>query len=89
MKEQETDNSTAIIQKALETHSAITEILIKAGADETIKDNKGNVAVDFDYSKKKQLTEAEAATAAVLEAAAKGASGKGADAKGGKAKSEL
>merc|ERR1712196_498734 len=73
MKEQETDNSTAIIQKAIETHSSIVEILIKHGADETIKDNKGNVAIDFDYTKKKQLTEAEAAAAAVLEAAAKDA----------------
>ena len=40
MKEQESDNSTAIIQKALETHSSIVNILIKNGADETIKDNK-------------------------------------------------
>jgi len=43
------DNSTVIIKKALETHTAIVELLLSKGADAEIKDVKGNVAVDFDY----------------------------------------
>ena len=52
VKKETEDNSTAIIQKALETHSSIVDTLLANGADEAIKDKKGNVAVDFDYKKK-------------------------------------
>jgi uncharacterized protein len=43
------DNSTAVIRKALETHTAIVDLLISNGADVTLKDKKGNLAVDFDH----------------------------------------
>jgi ankyrin repeat protein len=46
------DNSTLIIQKALETHTSIVDLLVRHGADVSLKDNKGNVAVDFDYKPK-------------------------------------
>lgn len=46
------DNSTAVIRKALETHSTIVELLVTHGADITLKDKKGNLAVDFDHMPK-------------------------------------
>jgi ankyrin repeat protein len=54
------DNSTAIIEKALETHTGIIELLLAHGADPLLKDAEGNVAVDFDYKPK---AEAEASAA--------------------------
>lgn len=43
------DNSTRIIKEALQTHVEVVQLLIKGGADLTIKDSEGHVAVDFDY----------------------------------------
>ena len=43
------DNSTKIIQEALDTHIYVVNLLSKSGADMTIKDNEGHTAVDFDY----------------------------------------
>ena len=43
------DNSTAIMDKALETHLNTVASLIKNGADASIKDNEGHTATDFDY----------------------------------------
>jgi len=57
--ESEKDSSTDIIQKALETHSGIVDLLLARGADPTLKDKKGNVAIDFDYKAKPAEKEAE------------------------------
>jgi len=54
------DNSTVIIQKALETHSAIVEVLLAKGADPQLEDLKGNVAIDFDYKPPKEVDPAAA-----------------------------
>ena len=43
------DNSTAIMQQALQTHLDTVASLIKNGADLTLKDNEGHQATDFDY----------------------------------------
>ena len=43
------DNSTAIMQQALQTHLDTVAFLIKNGADVTLKDNEGHQATDFDY----------------------------------------
>jgi len=67
------DNSTQVIQKALETHSGIVDMLVKGGADANIKDKKGNLAVDFDYKLPQQKPSPEelshASTMAALDAA--------------------
>ena len=72
----DTGNSTQIIQKALETHTGIVDVLLKSGADATIKDKKGNLAVDFDYKPPAPKPEkpspsevSQAATMAALDAA--------------------
>mmetsp|Transcript_28576 Transcript_28576/g.83634 ORF Transcript_28576/g.83634 Transcript_28576/m.83634 type:complete len:126 (+) Transcript_28576:2314-2691(+) len=56
MKDQK-DNSTEIIQKALETHAGIVELLIAGGANQDLTDKKGNVAIDFDYKTKEPTAE--------------------------------
>ena len=38
-----------LIQEALNNHTALVDILLKAGADNTIKDKEGHVAKDFDF----------------------------------------
>ena len=43
------DNSTRLIKDALQTHVEVVQLLIKGGADLTIKDSEGHVASDFDY----------------------------------------
>ena len=48
MKEN-SDNSTRLIKDALQTHVEVVQLLIKGGADLTIKDSEGHVASDFDY----------------------------------------
>ena len=39
-----------IIREALDNHLALVEMLLKAGADTTLKDKEGHVAKDFDYN---------------------------------------
>jgi ankyrin repeat protein len=43
------DTSTKIIKDALQTHVDVVDLLLKNGADITLKDNDGHVALDFDY----------------------------------------
>lgn len=44
------DNETGpIIQEALNNHTALAELLIKSGADQSLKDKEGHVATDFDF----------------------------------------
>ena len=43
------DNSTRIIKDALQTHVEVVQMLIKGGADVSVKDGEGHVATDFDY----------------------------------------
>lgn len=43
------DNSTKIIKEALQTHIEVIDLLLKGGADTSIKDSEGHVAADFDY----------------------------------------
>lgn len=44
------DNGTgSIIREALDNHIALIELLIKAGADATLKDKEGHTAKDFDF----------------------------------------
>jgi ankyrin repeat protein len=38
-----------IIQEALKNHSSLVELLIKNGADQSLKDKEGHVAKDFDF----------------------------------------
>lgn len=39
----------AIIRKALESHTSLVDLLIRKGADQSIKDKEGHTAKDFDY----------------------------------------
>lgn len=39
-----------IIREALDNHLALVEMLLKAGADTTLKDKEGHTAKDFDYN---------------------------------------
>jgi ankyrin repeat protein len=49
-KEDVDDNGTGpIIQEALNNHTALVELLIKSGADQSLKDKEGHVAKDFDF----------------------------------------
>jgi len=43
------DNSTRIIREALQTHIDVVETLLKHGADTSLKDKDGHIALDFDY----------------------------------------
>ena len=45
----ENDNSTRIIQDALQTHIDVVTLLQSSGADVGLKDKDGNTADDFDY----------------------------------------
>lgn len=49
--DQETDDGGTgpVIQKALESHIALVDLLLKKGADPSLKDKQGNTAKDFDY----------------------------------------
>ena len=59
------DNSTHIIREALQTHKEVLQLLIKGGADITMKDSEGHVALDFDY--KPIVAETEVPVLAALE----------------------
>lgn len=59
------DNSTRIIKEALQTHIEVVQLLIKGGADLTMKDSEGHVAVDFDY--KAPSAELDAPAVAAIE----------------------
>lgn len=49
-KEDIEDNETGtIIQDALNNHTALVDLLIKNGADPSLKDKEGHVAKDFDF----------------------------------------
>lgn len=49
-KEEIDDNDTGpVIQEALKNHTALVDLLIKSGADESIKDKEGHAAKDFDF----------------------------------------
>ncbi|VEU37348.1 unnamed protein product [Pseudo-nitzschia multistriata] len=49
-KEDVDDNETGpIIQESLKNHTDLVDLLIKSGADESIKDKGGHVASDFDF----------------------------------------
>ena len=39
-----------LIQEALKNHTTLVDLLLKAGADTTLKDKEGHVAKDFDFS---------------------------------------
>ena len=43
------DSSTRKINAALVTHTEVVQLLIRSGADLTMKDTEGHVATDFDY----------------------------------------
>mmetsp|Transcript_12255 Transcript_12255/g.17096 ORF Transcript_12255/g.17096 Transcript_12255/m.17096 type:complete len:903 (+) Transcript_12255:62-2770(+) len=38
-----------VIQDAMKNHSALVQLLLKSGADATLKDKEGHVAADFDF----------------------------------------
>jgi len=49
-KEDADENETGpIIKEALKNHTSLVDLLIKSGADQTIKDKEGHVATDFDF----------------------------------------
>lgn len=43
------DTSTKIIKDALQTHVDVVQLLLKYGADSSLKDREGHLAIDFDY----------------------------------------
>lgn len=49
------ENSTKIIQDALNTHIQVVAELINAGADVNLKDNEGHIAIDFDFKANEDL----------------------------------
>ena len=59
------DNSTRVIKEALQTHKEVLQLLIKGGADISIKDSEGHVALDFDY--KPMVAESDLPALAALE----------------------
>jgi len=49
-KEDVDDNDTGpVIQEALKNHLALVDLLIKSGADQSLKDKESHVAKDFDF----------------------------------------
>lgn len=49
-KEGVDDNDTGpVIQEALKNHTALVDLLIKSGADQSLKDKEGHQAKDFDF----------------------------------------
>ena len=49
-KEDVDDNDTGpTIQEALKNHTALVDLLIKSGADQSLKDKEGHAAKDFDF----------------------------------------
>lgn len=49
-KEDVDDGGTGpLIQEALKNHTTLVDLLLKAGADTTLKDKEGHVAKDFDF----------------------------------------
>ena len=49
-KEEVDDNDTGpIIKEALNNHTSLVDLLIKSGADQSLKDKEGHVATDFDF----------------------------------------
>lgn len=49
-KEEVDDNDTGpIIKEALNNHTSLVNLLIKSGADQSLKDKEGHVATDFDF----------------------------------------
>lgn len=49
-KEDVDDNDTGpVIQEALKNHTALVDLLIKSGADQSLKDKEGHQAKDFDF----------------------------------------
>ncbi|GMI48513.1 hypothetical protein TrCOL_g5911 [Triparma columacea] len=47
--EEEDVANSEIITEALKNHTAVVELLVKSGADQSIKDNEGHTAMDFDF----------------------------------------
>jgi serine/threonine-protein phosphatase 6 regulatory ankyrin repeat subunit B len=45
-----------IIRQALDNHTALVDLLLKSGADETIKDKEGHAAKDFDFNRDADAT---------------------------------
>lgn len=45
----EDESNSKIIRDALANHTATVDLLISSGADQTIKDNEGHTAADFEY----------------------------------------
>ena len=44
------DNGTGpIIREALDNHTALVDLLLKNGADSSLKDKEGHTAKDFDF----------------------------------------
>lgn len=49
-KDEVDDNGTGpIIEEALKNHTALVQLLVKNGADQSLKDKEGHVAKDFDF----------------------------------------
>ena len=49
-EEEADDNGTGpIIREALDNHTALVDLLLKSGADATLKDKEGHTAKDFDF----------------------------------------
>jgi ankyrin repeat protein len=50
-KEEVDDNGTGpIIKEALKNHTSLVELLIKSGANQSLKDKEGHIAKDFDFN---------------------------------------
>ena len=43
------DNSTRTIKEALQIHIEVVQLLVRGGADLSMKDSEGHMATDFDY----------------------------------------
>jgi len=65
-------NSTQVVQAALQTHVDVLTSLIKFGARTDLKDKDGHTAADFDFKTPEELAAASAAAAESKAAASEG-----------------
>lgn len=76
LKDSQDVNSTKIIQEALQTHIDVVQALLSGGADASLQDNEGHIAIDFDY-KAPEIVAATASASATASAGSAASSREG------------
>merc|ERR1712232_289848 len=58
-KEGDDGGNGDIIQNAMNNHTAVVDMLVKGGADVSLKDKEGHTAADFDYKPPEEKKEGD------------------------------